>query len=308
MNKNVIKAVVLTVVLSFSTIGYVEAKRMGSGKSMGRSAPVQKQAQPAPPVQKPAQQAQSAAPAAGGAAAAAPKRSGFGGMLGGLAAGLGIAYLLSHFGLGEAAASMFTGILMALAIGLLLLFIVKRFMPSMSGAGRASPAAATNGNGMQRTAYEQTNTRTEPGFVPVSASFGGASAVIPEASKSLPPGFDEYAFLDNAKHYFVKLQKAWDDGDLDSLREFATPEMFDTLTQDLNARAEASNQTDVVTLNAELLGVETGQDSYLASIQFTGMIREQAGAPAAPFTEIWNLSKPTHGSGGWVLAGIQQLV
>jgi predicted lipid-binding transport protein (Tim44 family) len=305
MNKNAIKAIVLTVALTFSSVGYVDAKRMGSGKNMGQSAPVQKQAQPAQ-AQKPAQQAQPAAPAAGNAAAAAPKRSGFGGMLGGLAAGLGIAYLLSHFGLGEAAASMFTGILIALAVGLLLFFIVKRFMPSMSGAGRASPAPA--GNGMQRTAYEQGNTRNEPGFVPVAASFGGAAAVVPEVAKSLPAGFDEYAFLDNAKHYFVKLQKAWDDGDLNSLREFATPEMFNTLTQDLNARAEASNQTDVVILNAELLGVETGQDSYLASIQFTGMIREQADAPAAPFTEIWNLSKPTQGSGGWVLAGIQQLV
>lgn len=307
MNKNAIKAIVLTVALTFSSVGYVDAKRMGSGKSMGQSAPVQKQAQPAQ-AQKPAQQAQPAAPAAGNAAAAAPKRPGFGGMLGGLAAGLGIAYLLSHFGLGEAAASMFTGILIALAVGLLLMFILKRFMPSMSGAGRASQAAAAN-NGMQRTAYEHGNTtRNEPGFVPVAASFGGAAAVVPEASKSLPAGFDEYAFLDNAKHYFVKLQKAWDDGDLDSLREFATPEMFSNLTQDLNARAEASNQTDVVTLNAELLGVETGQDNYLASIQFTGMIREQAGAPAEPFTEIWNLSKPIHGAGGWVLAGIQQLV
>lgn len=305
MNKNAIKAVVLTVALTFSSIGYVDAKRMGSGKNMGQSAPVQKQAQPAQ-AQKPAQQAQPAAPAAGNAAAAAPKRSGFGGMLGGLAAGLGIAYLLSHFGLGEAAASFFTGLLIALAVGLLLLFIVRRFMPSMSGAGRAGPAAA--GNGMQSTAYEHNTTRNEPGFVPVAASFGGAAAVVPEAAKTLPPGFDEYAFLDNAKHYFIKLQKAWDDGDLNSLREFATPEMFNTLTQDLNARAEVSNQTDVVTLNAELLGVETGQDSYLASIQFTGMIREQADVPAAPFTEIWNLSKPTHGSGGWVLAGIQQLV
>ena len=293
MNKNAIKAVVLTVALTFSSVGYVDAKRMGSGKNIGQSAPVQKQAQPA-------------APAAGNAAAA-PKRPGFGGMLGGLAAGLGIAYLLSHFGLGEAAASFFTGLLIALAVGLLLLFVLKRFMPSMSGAGRASPAAAAN-NGMQRTAYEHGSARNEPGFVPVAASFGGAAAVVPEAAKSLPPGFDEYAFLDNAKHYFVKLQKAWDDGDLDSLREFATPEMFSNLTQDLNARAEASNQTDVVTLNAELLGVETGQDNYLASIQFTGMIREQAGAPAEPFTEIWNLSKPIHGSGGWVLAGIQQLV
>jgi predicted lipid-binding transport protein (Tim44 family) len=305
MNKNAIKAIVLTVALTLSSVGYVDAKRLGNGKNTGQSAPVQKQAQPAQ-AQKPAQQAQPAAPAAGNAAAAAPKRPGFGGMLGGLAAGLGIAYLLSHFGLGEAAASMFTGILIALAVGLLLFFIVKRFMPSMSGAGRASPAPA--GNGMQRTAYEQGNTRNEPGFVPVAASFGGAAAVVPDAAKSLPEGFDEYAFLDNAKHYFVKLQKAWDDGDLNSLREFATPEMFSNLTQDLNARAEASNQTDVLSLNAELLGVETGQDNYLASIQFTGMIREQAGSPAESFTEIWNLSKPIHGAGGWVLAGIQQLV
>ena len=95
MNKNVIKAVVLTVALTFSSVGYVDAKRMGSGKNIGQSAPVQKQAQPAQ-AQKPAQQAQPAAPAAGNAAAAAPKRPGFGGMLGGLAAGLGIAYLLSH--------------------------------------------------------------------------------------------------------------------------------------------------------------------------------------------------------------------
>jgi len=305
MNKNAIKAIVLTVALTLSSVGYVDAKRLGNGKNTGQSAPVQKQAQPAQ-AQKPAQQAQPAAPAAGNAAAAAPKRPGFGGMLCGLAAGLGIAYLLSHFGLGEAAASMFTGILIALAVGLLLFFIVKRFMPSMSGAGRASPAPA--GNGMQRTAYEQGNTRNEPGFVPVAASFGGAAVVVPDAAKSLPEGFDEYAFLDNAKHYFVKLQKAWDDGDLNSLREFATPEMFSNLTQDLNARAEASNQTDVVSLNAELLGVETGQDNYLASIQFTGMIREQAGAQAESFTEIWNLSKPIHGAGGWVLAGIQQLV
>jgi predicted lipid-binding transport protein (Tim44 family) len=305
MNKNAIKAIVLTVALTLSSVGYVDAKRLGNGKNTGQSAPVQKQAQPAQ-AQKPAQQAQPAAPAAGNAAAAAPKRPGFGGMLGGLAAGLGIAYLLSHFGLGEAAASMITGILIALAVGLLLFFIVKRFMPSMSGAGRASPAPA--GNGMQRTAYAQGNTRNEPGFVPVAASFGGAAAVVPDAAKSLPEGFDEYAFLDNAKHYFIKLQKAWDDGDLNSLREFATPEMFSNLTQDLNARAEASNQTDVVSLNAELLGVETGQDNYLASIQFTGMIREQAGAQAESFTEIWNLSKPIHGAGGWVLAGIQQLV
>jgi predicted lipid-binding transport protein (Tim44 family) len=43
-------------------------------------------------------------------------------------------------------------------------------------------------------------------------------------------------------------------------------------------------------------------------VQFTGMIREQVGAQANNFSEIWNLSKPVSGPGGWVLAGISQLV
>ncbi|NCX46230.1 MAG: Tim44 domain-containing protein, partial [Burkholderiaceae bacterium] len=121
-------------------------------------------------------------------------------------------------------------------------------------------------------------------------------------------GFDQIAFLANAKHYFTRLQKAWDAGDLEALREFTTPEMFASLQRDLQGRAEGVNHTDVVTLNAELLGVETDANTYLCSVEFSGLIREQAEGPAEPFREVWNLSKPVNGPGGWVLAGIQQLV
>ena len=93
-----------------------------------------------------------------------------------------------------------------------------------------------------------------------------------------------------------------------SLREFTTPEMFATIQEDLAGRTEASNQTDVVTINARLLGIETIDAHYYCSVQFGGMIREQPGAPASDFSEIWNLSKPVEGPGGWVLAGISQLV
>jgi predicted lipid-binding transport protein (Tim44 family) len=133
--------------------------------------------------------------------------------------------------------------------------------------------------------------------------------VIEEApAYQLPEGFDQIAFLANAKHYFTRLQKAWDAGDLEALREFTTPEMFASLQRDLQGRAEGVNHTDVVTLNAELLGVETDTNTYLCSVEFSGLIREQAEGPAEPFREVWNLSKPVNGPGGWVLAGIQQLV
>jgi predicted lipid-binding transport protein (Tim44 family) len=62
-----------------------------------------------------------------------------------------------------------------------------------------------------------------------------------------------------------------------------------------------------VSIDAQLLGIETSERDYLASVQFNGMIRTAPGAAPEPFTEVWNLAKPLSGTGGWVLAGIQQL-
>jgi predicted lipid-binding transport protein (Tim44 family) len=302
MNKHFFKALLLSVVLVFASIGQADAARLGGGKSMGRapSAPMQKQAAP---VQKPAQQAQPTAPAPTPQAPAPSRFGGMGGILGGLAAGLGIGYLLSHFGLGEAASSLVTGLLIAMLAGFVLLFVIRRFLPTMSGAGNNVNVQ----NSMQRTSVEPTP-RQEPAFNPAANAFGGLRSEPDSFQSTLPPGFDEHAFLENAKQYFVTLQKAWDQGDLASLREFTTPEMFATIQEDLAGRTDPSNQTDVVTINARLLGIETIDAHYYCSVQFSGMIREQQGAPASDFTEIWNLSKPVDGPGGWVLAGISQLV
>jgi predicted lipid-binding transport protein (Tim44 family) len=160
---------------------------------------------------------------------------------------------------------------------------------------------------MQRSALDQAP-RQEPAFTPAANAFGGISKEPEPFESTLPPGFDQLTFLENAKQYFATLQKAWDQGDLASLREFTTPEMFATIQQDLAGRTDANNQTDVVTINAQLLGIETADGHYYCSVQFSGMIREQQGAPASDFSEIWNLSKPVEGPGGWVLAGISQLV
>ncbi len=303
MKKHFFKATLLSLTLVFATVGHVDAARLGGGKSVGKapSAPIQKQATPA---QKPVQQAQPAAPAPAPQAPAPSRFGGMCGILGGLAAGLTIGYLLSHFGLCEAAASMITGLLIALLAGFVIMFIIRKFMPSLSSAGK-SPALQQQG--MQRSSFEQAP-RQEPAFTPASNAFAGVGKESEVFQSTLPPGFDQHTFLENAKQYFATLQKAWDRGDLASLREFTTPEMFATIQQDLAGRTDANNQTDVVTINAQLLGIETADGHYYCSVQFSGMIREQQGAPASDFSEIWNLSKPVEGPGGWVLAGISQLV
>lgn len=122
----------------------------------------------------------------------------------------------------------------------------------------------------------------------------------------VPTDFDTQGFLRHAKTYFIRLQAAWDKADQQDIRSFTTPEMFAEIKMQIQERGATGNHTDVVTLDAELLGIETVADEYLASVRFTGMIRESEHATAEPFTEIWNLSKPVTGDTGWLLAGIQQ--
>ena len=295
MNQHFFRATLVSLALVFASVGHVEAARLGGGKSLGRapSAPIQKQATPA---QKPAQQAQPTAPAPAAPQAPAPSRfGGMGGILGGLAAGLGIGYLLSHFGLGEAASSLVMGLLIAMLAGFVMMFLIRRLLPVVSPSG------------MQRANLGQTP-RQEPAFIPAANAFADVGTDPEKFQSTLPPGFDERSFLENAKQFFVTLQKAWDQGDLQSLKEFTTSEMFARISQDLAGRVDAANQTDVITINVRLLGIETSEAYYFCSVQFSGVIREQPGGPADDFSEIWNLSKPVEGPGGWVLAGISQLV
>jgi predicted lipid-binding transport protein (Tim44 family) len=132
-----------------------------------------------------------------------------------------------------------------------------------------------------------------------------ASAPTVPAPKA-PAGFDVAGFVRTAKLNFIKLQVANDLGDLGQIREFTTPEMFDALRKDVAARGAAGQQTDVVTLEAQLLEVVTEGDSHHASLRFSGTTREAPGAPPTAFSEVWNLARPVDGSCGWLLAGIEQ--
>ena len=122
----------------------------------------------------------------------------------------------------------------------------------------------------------------------------------------MPADFDSESFLRHAKSSFIRMQAAWDRGDTNDLREFTSPEVFAELKLQIQERGAVADFTDVVNVDAQLLGIEQTATDYLASVQFNAMIRSAKDALPEPFVEVWNMSKPLSGAGGWVLAGIQQ--
>lgn len=271
------------------TVGSAEAARLGGGKSSG----MQRQAV-APKPATPAQATPTAPGAPAAAPAAAPKRNWMG-PLAGLAAGLGIAALLSHFGMGEGMANFLMIALLAMAA----FFVFKMIF-------RRKQQAAPSANPMQYAAAGG------PGLAPQAAQNQGFSAVMPAAAAGvetvrIPAGFDADSFLRIAKLNFIRLQAANDAKNYDDIREFVSPEMFAEIKLQISERGAAAQETDVVTLNAELLEVVTEGNQHIASVRFSGMIREEAGAAAAPFDEVWNLTKQVDGSKGWTISGIQQV-
>ena len=285
--KKFLLAVFVSVMALGLSVGEAEAARMGGGRSVG----MQRQSI-APKPAAPTQQAAPVAPSAPtGTPAPAPKRNWMG-PLAGLAAGLGIAALLSHFGLGEGMANILMMALLAMAAVFVIKLLFRRNAPSVQPA--SSMQYAGSGNPIASPPFQ-------------ASPLAGSTAPAAATAARIPEGFDSEAFLRVAKLNFVRLQAANDAKNLDDIREFVSPEMYAEIKLQMDERGNATQQTDVVTLNAELLEVITEAKQYIASVHFSGMIREAAGAAAAPFDEVWNLSKPTDGNKGWVIAGIQQL-
>lgn len=286
-------AVVMTLGLGAAHFD-AEAKRMGGGKSFGM------QRQSAPPAKAPA--APTAAPAAAGAgAAAASTGRSWMGPIAGLAAGIGLMALASHLGFGEGMANMLMiGLLIAAAVAVFGFIMRKRAMAQQGGSGGLAYAAA----GANRQSTRDVNAFRTPvnagGGSMIGSSLGGSVA------SNIPADFDVAAFERNAKVNFIRLQAANDAGNLDDIRAFTTPEMFAELQMDLSDRGAATQHTDVVQINADVLEVEEGPALYVVSVRFTGETRENGAELTERFDEIWHLTKPRHANGGWLLAGIQQ--
>src|SRR3990170_471450 len=135
---------------------------------------------------------------------------------------------------------------------------------------------------------------TERTMVDMPAT-GGATApnaaTAPASRSTRPAWFEDEPFVREAQKHFIRLQDANDRGDLNDIREFVTPEMYAEISLQIQERGGKPNKTEVVTLNAEIADVVTDGDLVIASVRFTGMIREVANAPAEAFSEIWHVQK-----------------
>jgi predicted lipid-binding transport protein (Tim44 family) len=302
--------------VSLSSVTFdAQAARAGSGTSSGKQSSNVSSQKPAAPAAATGSTAQkSATPAAAAPAAAAAKPSGASrwlGPLAGIAAGLGIAAMLSHFGLGGAMGDF----LMVALLAAVAIFGVMFVLRMMRGSA-AQPATQGAGNvpTEQLPANETYRESAAPSAAPVampasatgsmSAAGFGSDAPAPDKNWFIPVDFDTNRFLQEAKAQFVSIQKVWDSGDLTQMRNFLTDDLLKELQAQLSGRV-GENHTEVVLLNAEMLGIEKVTDGHLASVRFSGMLREQVGAEAFRFEEVWNLFKPEQG--GWLLAGIQQI-
>jgi predicted lipid-binding transport protein (Tim44 family) len=305
-----------------------DARRLGGGTSFGKQSSNVTQRQAAPTgvnsAAKPATPAATPAPVA-------PKKP-WGAMLGGLAAGLGLAWLASSLGLGGAFGQIIMFALLALLVMGVIGFVMRKLKggaANSSGASRAQDPFAFQGAGNASTPknYNPENVGNdasarpwERGSMAFDATKGDAtapaagsligSALLGSQSWGVPAGFDAEGFLQACKANFVTLQDAWDRSDIQNLRAMMTDDMLEQIKTQLADREShtggVANKTEVVMLNAQLLGIEELSDVYMASVEFSGMIREDASAGASPFREVWNMTKPRNG-GGWLVAGVQAL-
>lgn len=300
-----------------------EAKRLGGGKSAGMqrqnvTAPANNTgAAPGAPGQAAPAAGATAAAAGTGAAAATAKRSWMG-PVAGLAAGLGIAALASHFGFGEALANMMTIALVVMAVLLLVGFILRKRAAAQGGALAGAGNVGNLGGGLRQPQAQDAAYRAAPqatgGSMIGSRVGGGAAPWAPaaagmagEAVGTIPAGFDTAGFERTARDQFMALQAANDARDLDRLRDYLSPEMFEIVRGEIAERGDAPQKTEVFGLQSQVVNVVEEDTQYVVSVRFTGSVRDQAGAVPEDLHEVWHLSKPKSGFGGWVIAGIQQV-
>jgi predicted lipid-binding transport protein (Tim44 family) len=333
LNMMKLATVLFTLLLVFSSLSAEAARRLGGGGSMGKqSSNVTQRQQNATPAQNTNQAQNANKPNAAGQAPATPPKRQWGGILGGIAAGLGMAWLLNSLGGGALGGALSSIIMLALlaGAGFLLWKMFKRSKQSSQGnyafagaAGSASPVSSGYnpshvGNDAsarpwenQSTKFESSNSGSMIGAGLNQSASTGFNSLSGSQSWGVPADFDTAGFITAAKRNFAVLQAAWDKSDVDTLRAMMTDEMASEIKNQLASRGKDANgalqKTEIMSLDAQLLGIEDLGDEYLASVEFNGVIQETPFESAQPFREVWNMSKAKTGSSGWLVAGVQAL-
>ena len=311
MKRTLILVLAAFAALMLTLSNLADAGRMGGGRSFGAQRQSVAPSKSAPPAGNATAQpttpaSPAATPPAGTPSAPAAAPSGSSRWLGpiaGIAAGLGLAALLSHFGLSEDFGSL-------LLLGLIVVggvFLFRMLMARREAAKPSLQYANAGGRDNVRASYDRETRpvwsdtpKVEPRLEPAGdAPFG-------VTRKPLPEGFDAKGFASEAKRQFIRLQGSYDAGDRETLSAVMTSEMYAEIGRELDERSP-HQPTEIVTLDADVLEASTEGDKHWASVRFTGVVREDGEPVSKSIDEVWNLTKPVSGTSGWLLAGITQL-
>jgi predicted lipid-binding transport protein (Tim44 family) len=322
--------VLLAVVLTVGAMDADAARRLGGGGSIGRQSGnvTQRYNTPATPA-APSNVQRPATPQPAPAPAAQPQRRPWGGILGGLAAGLGLAWLAHTLGFG-AGFGNFMLIALLVVLAMVAFAIMRSRRQGAATPGYAYPGATADapasprqynpakvGNDASARPWEDPTSgfgasRDTASGVRIGSGLQGSQGALDGSQNwGVPPGFDAEGFLKAAKRNFITLQEAWDRSDVSTLRSMMTDEMLGEIRSQIAERdrggVATQGKTEVEMLEAQLLGIEELANEYMASVEFSGMIREDPSAGPSPFREVWNMVKPKDGSAGWLVAGVQAL-
>ena len=195
-------------------------------------------------------------------------------------------------------------ILMVVLLAAAALFAWKMF--------RSKPAGNNNLQYAGANAGEAAPTPVMPapgagGMPQIGSAVGGAAAapvVAPEANR-FPAGFDAAQFAVHAKMNFTRLQQANDKRDVSTMRDYMTADFYSAITAQIDPMGVVQH-TEIISLEAAVVEVVTENNKNIASVRFTGSMRDAATAATETFDEIWHLEKPLDGASGWLISGIQQ--
>ncbi|SBS28748.1 Tim44-like domain protein [Marinomonas aquimarina] len=287
--KSAVYAFLMAFVLVIGGGGFAadaHAKKLGGSKSFGKSYSISKS-----PTSSSATSGTSKTNTA--AAAGTTKKSGlFGGLAGGLLGGLLAGGLF--------AALMGSGAFDGLAFGDILLFAVIGFLIyKLFFAKKRQAAQAAGAQGMYREMPHSTRDNVQPSPMAGMSGFGAQPEI------QLPPGFNEQAFIAEAKNHYVTLQKAWDENDFNEISDYFSQDLCDMLRQERAKYGADKPRTEVVSLMVDLVRGEFIGSTASISLRFTGWIKE--GDQTSETNEVWHLEKNLEDArGNWTIVGIQQ--
>ena len=176
------------------------------------------------------------------------------------------------------------------------------YAPNNSGQnnfGRpSSPQSTARQSGDNTNIFGQ----SVAGGAATQAPFGGASM---SNGNQLPDGTEPAAFLRVARQRFNHIQSVNSASNVEEIRRYLTPELFNSMYQDIMANQD-QDVAEFSNLNAMVADTATENGQYVVSVRFTGTVSEDLNSLPQPFTEIWHFVKPVGSQEDWVVAGIQQ--